>query len=65
MTLTEAIERVREGDFKVALVVENHCRFVMGMTRRDVMERVTKQWPDVTEADWDALIQEAEEQSNL
>lgn len=49
-----------DGDAQAAAKVVAACRFQLGMTYAETLERVQRDHPKTTMADWDALLYEAE-----
>lgn len=62
MALADAIRRViKENDSTGAANIANFCRYDMGMNYNEILERVQKECPEVTQADWDGLLYEHEQ----
>jgi len=66
MTFNERIKRaVRCNDAKAAGALADNLRFRAGMTHKEVYRRFQAACPDLTFADFDELMREAEDEESV
>lgn len=61
MKMTEALEKIRQGDAKTAGTVANFLRFKKGMNYREIFEFINKHI-EISLAAWDSLLGESDEE---
>jgi hypothetical protein len=64
MKFPEAVELCKRGNLVAARAISDHCRYKLGMTYNETVRMVREFWPELTDAQWNALMYELDEEES-